>query len=104
MVEYLWMPLGVGSIIFSIIGLIQNINKKTKNSIWFTVSAISLTALFVVIQYQMIDNWLQSEDFTALLDVVPTVSSIVTIYVISIIIINIFSVYLYVKEVNKREK
>ena len=104
MAEYLWMPFGIASIIFSIISLIQNINKKSKNSIWFTVVSLSLTALFVVMQYQMIDSWLQGEDFSALLDVVPIMSSIVTIYVILVIIINIFSVYLYIKEANKREK
>ncbi|MBQ7889343.1 MAG: hypothetical protein IJ356_06250 [Erysipelotrichaceae bacterium] len=60
-------------------------NRESK---WFRFLSLSLTALTVCSLYSMNAAWVNKEDWSALMDVVPAVSKIIWFLVLASIILN----------------
>lgn len=56
--------------------------------------ALSFTALSLCADYSYIDLWVQSEDWSALADVVPTMSKALWVLTIASILLNIAPIFL----------
>ena len=56
--------------------------------------ALSFTALSLCAQYSYIDNWVQSEDWSALADVVPIMAKALWVLTIASILLNIAPIFL----------
>ena len=56
-----------------------------------SLTFVSLTFLF---EYRMVLDWVTEEDWSAMLDVVPTMSSALTGYVILMIPVNLLPMFL----------
>ena len=80
------MLFGVRSIVVAILNIVWDF--RNKNSAIFRFSRISLTALTMCAFYSQSSQWVIAEDWSALLDVVPTMSSACWILVIVSIVIN----------------
>lgn len=82
----LWLILGVGAILFAIL----NISSFSKNNTtrWYGVISLSLTALTVCAFYSDGARRVLVEDWSGLMDTMPTVSKALWVCVIASIIIN----------------
>ena len=56
---------------------------------WFSILGLVFTVLTLLAGYQLVSNWVKHEDWSALLDVVPSMFTILTIYVITMLTANI---------------
>lgn len=85
----MWLFCFCLSIIFCIIAWIMKF-KKNAHSSWAAACSLSFVAITLLLQYRMILDWVNREDWTALLDVVPTTFTRLSGYVIFMISANLF--------------
>ena len=94
----MWLILGVIAIITTVINLyMYGIGKDYKLAM---AMGLSFTALTLVAQYSMVSNWVNVKDWSALLDVVPTMERSLWVLTIISILLNISPIFLEIK--NKR--
>ena len=87
----MWILLGITAIITAMLNIISSLrNKETK---WFRFISLSLTALTICAFYSLNKNWVLSEDWSALMDVVPATSVALWVLTISSILINSISLF-----------
>ena len=79
----MWIICAALSIIFHVIGWIL-VSKKKIATCWASASSLAFVALALLMEYKIINT----EDWTALLDVVPTMFIILTGYVIIMFLAN----------------
>lgn len=58
---------------------------------------LSFTALTIAADYSMVADWVEAEDWSALLDVVPTMASVLWVLTILSILLNIIPIFLEFK-------
>ena len=87
----MWMILGPAAIITAIFNVIWSV--RNQNARWFRFISLSLTALTVCAFYSMNAGWVLNEDWSALMDVVPTMSKTLWILTISSILVNSLSLF-----------
>ena len=75
--------------------------KKDKNYHLAMAIGLSFTALTLVASYGMVSSWVSAEDWSAILDVVPTMSTTLLILTIASILLNITPVFLELQ--NKKQ-
>ena len=78
----MWIICGALSAIFCVIAFIM---VKKKNRIAYWASGSSLTLLM---EYKMVVDWVNREDWSALLDVAPHMFSLLTGYVVIMLLLN----------------
>lgn len=88
-VIFMWIIFGFLSLLFLIVSFLK---KKTN---LFILLSISCAALVLLNQYTIVNTWVNNEDWSALTDVVPTLTTILIVYVVCMIILNIVSNILY---------
>ena len=76
----MWIVTGIMSMIFCIIGW-GMASKRNKIADWASVGSLSFVAVTLLMEYRMILNWVNKEDWSALMDVVPSMFSILCGYV-----------------------
>ena len=84
----MWIICGVLSVVFCVTTWILYA-KKSPKSVWASACSISFVALTTLMEYRLVFDWVKKEDWSALLDVVPSMFSILTGYVIIMIFANI---------------
>ncbi len=82
----MWIIFGVGAIVTALLNLAWWM--KSKNSEAFRFASIALTALTVCAIYSMDAKWVIAEDWSALMDVVPSMSNALWVLVIASVLIN----------------
>lgn len=87
----MWLILGVGAIIFAILNMIATI--KNKNADRYRFLSLSLTALTVCSCYLEAANRVVKEDWSGLMDIMPTMSKALLVLVILSIAINSVSIF-----------
>lgn len=83
----MWMILGIGAVITGLFNLIAWCTKSKQLNLFRFIS-LSLTALTVCAIYSEDAQWVITNDWSALIDVVPTMSKAIWILVILSILIN----------------
>lgn len=87
----MWMILGLAAIITAILNIMWSVrNLEAK---WFRYASLSLTALTLCTFYNASAKWVLSEDWSALMDVVPTMSKMLWALTIASILINSISLF-----------
>lgn len=84
----MWIICEIISVVFCIAGWIMTAKKDTK-ALWASVCSLAFVSLTLLMEYRMVLNWVSKEDWSALLDVVPSRSQILTGYVIIMLLANI---------------
>lgn len=87
----MWTIWGAAAILTAIFNLIWNASGKDAK--WFRFASLSLTALTVCAFYSMDAKWVQKEDWSALMDVVPTMSKALWTLTAASIVINGVSLF-----------
>lgn len=83
----MWMLCGALSVFFTGITLYSTLREKN-GADWASVCSLSFTAITLLLEYKMAVDWVCREDWTALLDVMPTMFSVLAGYVIIQILLN----------------
>lgn len=94
---YYWIPLGVLAFAFALVNMICSLIGKRKG--WQILLFLSLACgVFALLaQYQMINEWVQRSDWSALMDVVPGISDVLTFCTSAGVILNAIILFLNIK-------
>lgn len=87
----MWLVFGIGAVITAILNIIWTV--KEKEAKWFRFMSLSLTALTLCAFYSQNAAWVLREDWSALMDVVPSISK--TLWVLTIISVALNSISLF---------
>ena len=90
----MWIAYGVMSVIFTFLHFVYAMKGKERAR-WISLCAVSFTALTLLAEYSMINDWVMREDWSALMEVVPSVSTSLTGYAILMIGVNAVAMFLY---------
>ena len=91
----MWLIFGVIAIVATFINLYMY--KTGKDYKFAMAMGLSFTALTLVAGYSMVSDWVKVEDWSALLDVVPTMGTALWILTIISILLNIAPNFLDLK-------
>ena len=84
----MWIICGILSVIFCIIGWIMVSKKKKNTACVFSACSLAFVSLTLLMEYSLVLAWVNKEDWSSLLDVVPSMFSILTGYVIAMFLSN----------------
>ncbi len=87
----MWIVCGVISVIFCVIAWIMTMNKNKKANL-ASMCSLSFVAITLLMEYGMVVNWVNKEDWSAMLDVVPSMFPILCGYVILLLCANIAAI------------
>lgn len=83
----MWIVCGILSVMFTILSWVFTI-RNSKKVCWAVFGAISFTALTVLMEYHLVLDWVNNEDWAALMDVVPSMFGFLTVYLVILILVN----------------
>ena len=89
--NFMWIIFGIISAVFCVIGWIMTV-KHSSRAPWAAACCLAFVSLTLLMEYKMVLNWINKEDWSALLDVVPSMFSVLTGYVIVMILANIVTI------------
>lgn len=93
----MWIICGAISIIFCVVAWLMVTNKNTK-AVWATGCSLSFVALTLLMEYKLVLDFVNKEDWSALMDVVPGMFTVLCGYVI----LMIFANALVIATINRR--
>ncbi len=85
----MWLLFGMSAIIMAILNVVWTIRHREAK--WFRFISLSFTALTLCAFYSQANRWAVLGDSSALLDVMPTLSTILWLLTVTSIIINSIS-------------
>lgn len=91
----MWLILGIIAIVATFINLYMY--KVGKDYRLAMAMGLSFTALTLCAEHSLISNWVKGEDWSALLDVVPTMEKTLWILTVVCILLNIAPIFLELK-------
>lgn len=83
----LWVICGVLSVIFCIVGWIM-VSKKSVKAYWASVCSLAFVSITLIMEYHSVLIWVNKEDWSALMDVVPGMFFVLAVYVIMMLLVN----------------
>lgn len=83
----MWILCGILSVAFCITGWVLAF-KKHPGTLWASVCSLAFVCLTLLMQYKLVFLWVKKEDWIALLDTVPSMFTILTGYVIILLLAN----------------
>lgn len=83
----MWIVCGAISIFFCLIAWLMMLNKNTK-ALWAAGCSLSFVALTLLMEYKLVLDFVNKEDWSALMDVVPGMFTVLCGYVIIMILAN----------------
>ena len=94
----MWLLLGLITIITTFVNIYMY---KTGKDYKLTMAmGLSFTALTLCAEHSLIANWVKKEDWSALLDVIPTMDKALWVLTIISILLNIAPIFLELKNKN----
>lgn len=92
----MWLLYGITAIITAVLNIVWTL--RGRDAKWFRFISLSFTALTLCAFYTQVYQWVLIEDWSALIDVVPTTSKGLWFLTIESVIINSISLF---KKINK---
>lgn len=87
----MWAVFGIAAVITAILNVGWTL--RNRDAKWFRFLSLSLTALTLCAFYQADAQWVLHEDWSALMDVVPTMSKALWVLTIGSILLNSVSLF-----------
>ena len=88
----MWI-LCIGLSVFLTIVALVLVLKKRDEAMWASVCSLVLVIVSLLIEYKMVLDWVNKSDWSAMLDVVPTMFFLLCIYVVVMIFVNVFIIF-----------
>ena len=86
----MWIVCGMLSLVFCMLSWIM-VSKKGTMALWASVCSLAFVAITLLMEYRVVLNWVNKKDWSALADVVPGMYSILTGYVVIMLLANAFT-------------
>ena len=83
----MWILCGVLSVAFCFLAWFLA-SKRNRKAVWASGCSLSFVVLELLMEYKLIFDWVNNKDWSALLDVVPSMYSMLTGYVIIMLFAN----------------
>lgn len=83
----MWLLFGAASILFTLFHAYTALDRKRGTDV-MAFAAFGCTALTLFFEYRMVGRWVAAEDWTALMDVVPSSSNMLTVYTLLLVLVN----------------
>ncbi len=83
----MWLAAGIMSVVFCVIALAMSVMKNEK-ACWASACSLSFVAISLLMEYRLILNWVSKNDWSALMDVIPSMYGFFCRYVIIMLILN----------------
>ncbi len=99
----MWMIFGPLALLIVLINLINVLNKKTKYITAFIFASLSFGVIAILECYKLVNEWVVAGDMSALMDVVPTMTNVLTIIAYIGIILNGLVLFIHSKNLNNKE-
>ncbi len=93
----MWIASIIISIIFCLTAWNLSVNKSKKTYL-ASFGSMSFAIITLFMEYRMVLNWVNKEDWSALLDVMPSMFKVLGVYVIVIMAANIIPIAIMRKE------
>lgn len=84
----MWIVCGIISVVFCVVAWIMTMNKNKKANL-ASMCSLSFVAITLLMEYGMVANWVKKEDWSAMLDVVPSMFPMLCGYVVLLLCANI---------------
>ena len=91
----MWLILGLIAIVTTFINLYMY--KTGRDYKLAMAMGLSFTALTLCAEHSLVSNWVKGEDWSALLDVVPTMDKALWVLTIASVLLNIAPIFLEIK-------
>ncbi len=88
----MWILCMIISVVFCVIGWILAIKGNNK-SVLASTGSLAFVIVTLLIQHKMVLNWVNKEDWTALMDVMPSMFVILCVYAIVLIVANFIAIF-----------
>lgn len=88
----MWLIFGGITIVASVINIYRY--KKGKDYKLFMAIALSFTSLTLASEYKLVYDWVKAEDWSALLDVIPSMTIVLSLFTIVSILLNTAPLFL----------
>lgn len=98
----MWLVFSTLSIIFYMVAWIL-FTKRNVLVYWASTSSLICVTLALVFEYKMVLDWVNLEDWAALLDVIPPVFPILTSYVLIMFLANAILLSITTKKIKFKE-
>lgn len=89
----MWLMCGTVSVVFCVLGLLLAARKNAK-AVYAVICSVAFVALTLLMEYRMVLNWVNTEDWGALIDVVPSAFFMLSGYVILMLLANSVSIWI----------
>ena len=80
------------SVVLTIVSFVL-VSKKRDKAMWASVSSLVLVIVSLLLEYKMVLDWVNKSDWSAMLDVVPTMFFLLCIYVVVMILVNVLIIF-----------
>ena len=87
----MWMVLGIGAIVFTVLNLVWTLNNK--NAKWFRFAGLAFTALTLCAFYADGAGRVVIEDWGGLMDIMPTMNKALWVCTVISILLNSVSLF-----------
>ncbi len=87
----MWMVFGTGAIVFTVLNLVWTLNNKSAE--WFRFAGLALTALTVCSFYADAAGRVAAEDWSGLMDIMPTMNRALWVCTVISILLNCISLF-----------
>lgn len=87
----MWIACGIISVIFCAASWTMAA-KNNRKALWASVCSLVFVSVTLLMEYRMVVNWVKQADWSALLDVAPSMYTMLTGYVIIMLIANGISI------------
>ena len=77
----MWIVFGAASVLLTVISLAL-CEKRPRPSVLASAGALACTALTLLAEYWMVLRWVNRQDWSALMDVVPSMARLLTVYAV----------------------
>ena len=88
----MWLLCGAASVLFCAAGWLMDW-KDSGKALWASVCSLTFVSLTLLMGYRQVVVWVNKGDWSALLDVVPSMFSILAGYLIIMFAANLFLVF-----------
>ena len=85
------------SIVLTIVAFVLILKKQDK-AMWASVSSLVLVIVSLLLEYKIVLDCVNKSDWSAMLDVVPTMFFLLCIYVAVMIFVNVFIIFISKKQ------
>ena len=87
----MWLVFGIAAVITAVLNVVWILRKRRAK--WFRFASLSFTAFTLCSFLTKVNGWVSSEDWSALMDVLPAASEMMWVLTFASIVINGISLF-----------